>query len=171
MRRKYKAVTPGQRHMLRRKKAQKIERAEYKQYIREGRIGGRKGSRGGRNETGRVTVRGRGGEEKRRRRTIDYRRREGQYSEGIVSSIQYNPSSTGQIAIIQAGYDKRWAILAPEGLQEGQSIIGPKLIETAKTFNIGEVRPIKEVSLGQAIHNIDGKYIRAAGTQGIIQRR
>jgi len=172
MLKKYKPVTPGQRHKIRLIKVRKIDREEYKQYVREGRIGKRKASTAGRNQTGRITVRGRGGAEKRRSRLIDHKRQQGHYSEAIVSQIQYNPSITAQIAILQINNSKRWVIIAPEGIEEGQKIVGQKLVgNSIKTYNIGEARPIIEISLGLAVHNIDGKYVRSAGTQAIVQRR
>jgi large subunit ribosomal protein L2 len=99
MLRKFKPVTPGQRHKLRIIKSPK-DKILYKELVRVGRIGTRKPSFAGRNQTGRITVRGRGGGERRRVRVIDYNREEGVYSEGVVRSIQYNPSTTAKVAII-----------------------------------------------------------------------
>lgn len=67
---RYKPITPGLRHKKRLVKPGKLVRAEYVKLIREGVLLGKANKRGGRNNEGRVTVRGRGGEQKRRVRAV-----------------------------------------------------------------------------------------------------
>jgi large subunit ribosomal protein L2 len=106
MLRKYKPVTPGQRFKVRLIKPKKDSNL-YKNLVREGRIKYRKASRGGRNQTGRITVRGRGNIEKRRVRVLDYKREKGQHSLGITSTLRYNPSISATMAIIESGGDSK----------------------------------------------------------------
>jgi large subunit ribosomal protein L2 len=73
-------VTPGQRHKLRLIKRLKAVYEEYKDQIKHNLIGQRKKQTAGRNQEGRITVRGRGGGEKRRIRYIDYDRKYGQFT-------------------------------------------------------------------------------------------
>lgn len=105
--RKYKPVTPGLRHKIKLIQPERTSSEEYKRMVREGLIVGRKTSRGGRNEFGRVTVRGRGGAHKRRLRIIDRARLMGEYTRYIVEREEYNPSITGKMLVVRAD--------APEG--------------------------------------------------------
>ena len=176
--RKFKPVTPAQRHMYRLIKAKRLSQKEYRRIVREGLILGRTIKTGGRGITGRVTVRGRGGGHKIRGRVIDWKRDFGHYTIATVESLQYHPKISSKIALLRAvgdnGKSKRWNILAAEGMKPGQKVIGSGITERLGgnyTFDMGEARPIREVGVGQSIYNIDGKYIRAAGGQGIIERR
>lgn len=119
---------------------------------------------GGRDNFGHVSSWHRGGGHKRRYRLIDFRRDK----RGIparVSAIEYDPNRTARIALlVYADGEKRY-ILAPNGLQVGQTVVaGPD-----SDIQIGNSLPLKSVPLGTVIHNLElipgkgGQVARGAG--------
>jgi large subunit ribosomal protein L2 len=119
----------------------------------------------GRNNTGRVTVRHRGGGHKQQYRVIDFKRDK----IGIparVASIEYDPNRTARIALlIYADGEKRY-IIAPVNLQVGDSLLnGP-----TAPLRDGNTLPMSLIPVGSMIHNIElekgrgGQLVRAAGT-------
>ncbi len=119
---------------------------------------------GGRNNTGKMTMRHRGGGHKRRYRTIDFKRdRQDVFAE--VLTIEYDPNRTSFIALVQYEDGEKRYIIAPEGLQVGQ-----KVISGAKaTPDVGNTMFLGDVPLGTVIHNIQlqpnqrGTIARSAG--------
>jgi large subunit ribosomal protein L2 len=119
----------------------------------------------GRNNQGRITVRHRGGGHKRRYRIIDFKRDKDGVP-GRVSTIEYDPNRSARIAlIVYADGEKRY-ILAPHGLQVGQTIMsGPEA-----EIRVGNCLPLRNLPLGSTIHNIElspgrgGQLVRSAGT-------
>lgn len=80
---------------------------------------------GGRNNTGRITSRHRGGGHKRRYRVIDFKRNKIGV-EAVVLTIEYDPNRTARIALVQYTDDEKRYIIAPEGLKVGTKIVaGP----------------------------------------------
>lgn len=129
-------------------------------------------STGGRNNQGRMTMRYIGGGHKRRYRLIDFKREK----DGIparVESIQYDPNRTARIALLfYADGEKRY-MLAPNGLQAGQTVLsGPGIAP-----EIGNSLPLGEIPLGTLIHNIElhpgqgGVMARSAGTYAQLTSR
>jgi len=120
---------------------------------------------GGRNNTGKMTMRHIGGGHKRRYRIIDFKRNNSNV-EGEVKTIEYDPNRTAFIALVEfTDGDKRY-ILAPAGLKVGQKVNqGPGSIP-----DTGNAMPMKEMPLGSLIHNIElqigqgGRLCRSAGT-------
>ncbi len=119
----------------------------------------------GRNNQGRLTVRHRGGGHKRRYRVIDFRRDK----IGIparVDSIEYDPNRTARIALlVYADGEKRY-ILAPLGLQVGDTVMSGPDAE----IRPGNALPLVNIPLGTLVHNIElqpgrgGQLVRSAGT-------
>ncbi|WP_448522954.1 50S ribosomal protein L2 [Pseudothermotoga sp.] len=119
---------------------------------------------GGRNHYGRTTVRFRGGGHKRKYRIIDFRRDK----IGIpakVASIEYDPNRTARIALlVYADGEKRY-ILAPNGLQVGDTLMAGPDAE----IRVGNALPLEKIPLGTMIHNVEirpgsgGKIARSAG--------
>lgn len=162
MLRKYKAITPSLRHKI---SILKPKRWSLKLLKREGLINQRVHQTGGRNNTGRITIRHIGGGHKRRYRSVDLARLKGQYSTNLVERIDYDPNRSGYLALLSCG-KKRWYILASEGLKVGDKITGYK--KENVSFSEGHSMPLKYMPLGTIIHNIDGKLIRSAGTKGSL---
>jgi len=132
---------------------------------------GKRGT-GGRNNLGRIAVRHRGGGHRRLLRTIDFRR-DKENVPGKVATIEYDPNRSARIALIHySDGDKRY-IVAPLGLQVGQSVV------TGASADIlpGNVLPLKNIPLGTEIHNIElkpgrgGQLVRSAGSVAQLMAR
>jgi len=123
-----------------------------------------KKSKAGRNSRGVVTVRHRGAGEKRALRIIDWKRDKYDIP-GKVAAIEYDPNRTARIALIfYADGEKRY-IIAPVGLNVGDTIMsGPKA-----EIKVGNSMPMKNMPAGTEIHNIEvqkgrgGQLVRSAG--------
>jgi large subunit ribosomal protein L2 len=119
----------------------------------------------GRNNQGKITVRHRGGGHKRRYRIIDFKR-EKYGIPATVREIEYDPNRTARIALLfYADGEKRY-ILAPVGLQVGDTVMsGPEA-----EIRVGNALPIYRIPLGTQLHNIElqpgkgGQLVRSAGT-------
>ena len=120
---------------------------------------------GGRNNTGRITSRHRGGGHKRKYRIIDFKRNKFDIP-GIVETIEYDPNRSCRIALIQYKDGEKRYILAPEKIKVGQTIISGKSVE----LQDGNALPIGRVPVGMFVHNIElkpgkgGQMARSAGT-------
>lgn len=120
--------------------------------------------KGGRNNTGRVTVRHQGGGHRRQYRIIDFRRDKLEVP-GTVKSIEYDPNRSARIALVQYVDGERRYILWPEGLKIGDTVISSAEAE----IHPGNSLQLKDVPLGSFVHNVEmkpgkgGQMIRSAG--------
>ena len=121
-------------------------------------------SAGGRNNTGRVTMWGRGGGHKRSYRIVDFKRLKHDMS-GTVERIEYDPNRTAFIALIGYEDGEQAYILAPQRLK-----VGDKVISGEKTdVKPGNAMPLKNIPVGTVIHNVElkpgkgGQMARSAG--------
>ena len=117
-----------------------------------------------RNTRGKITVRHRGGGSRRKYRIIDFKRNKDGIP-GKVSTIEYDPNRTSNIAlIVYADGEKRY-IIAPEGLKVGQVIFSGADAD----IQVGNALPMKNIPVGTIIHNIElkagkgGQLARSAG--------
>ena len=118
----------------------------------------------GRNANGRITVRHRGGGNRRKIRIIDWKRKKDGMPAKVVA-IEYDPNRTAHIALIQYLDGQRAYILAPDGLKAGMVVeSGPEA-----DIIIGNCLPIEYIPVGTVIHNIEMKpgkgaqMVRTAG--------
>ncbi len=120
--------------------------------------------RAGRNNRGKITVRHRGGGEKRLLRIIDFKRDKIGIP-GRVAAIEYDPNRTARIALIHYVDGEKRYILAPVGLKVGNMIMSGSEAE----FKPGNALPLKLIPSGTQIHNIElipgkgGQIVRSAG--------
>ncbi|MBS2097191.1 50S ribosomal protein L2 [Carboxylicivirga linearis] len=120
---------------------------------------------GGRNNSGKMTIRNIGGGHKRRYRVIDFKRDKDGVN-ATVESIQYDPNRSARIALLEYADGEKRYILAPNGLQVGQEIASGSGVAP----EIGNSLPLSEIPLGSIIHNIElrpgqgGIMARSAGT-------
>jgi large subunit ribosomal protein L2 len=119
----------------------------------------------GRNNNGKMTIRHRGGGHKRNYRIIDFKRDKFGIP-GKVVSIEYDPNRSARIALINYVDGEKRYIIAPSGLQVGQTVLsGPEA-----DILTGNALPIKNIPLGTQIHNIElkpgkgGQMARSAGS-------
>ena len=119
---------------------------------------------GGRNHSGKVTVRFRGGGARRIYRIIDFKRDK----EGVparVATIEYDPNRTCNIALLHYADGEKRYILAPQGLAVGDDVENGARVEP----KVGNCMPLSAIPAGLEIHNIElnpgqgGKLVRSAG--------
>lgn len=156
---KYKPTSPGRRHMT----GATFEEITKTKPERSLIVPLRK--RGGRNNQGRITVRHRGGGNRRFLRIVDFKRRK----RGIparVAAIEYDPNRSARLALLHYVDGEKAYILAPLGLQVGDTLMaGPEA-----EIRPGNAMPLANIPLGTMIHNIElqegrgGQLVRAAGT-------
>ena len=119
----------------------------------------------GRNSYGRITVRHRGGGNRRKYRIIDFKRDKFDV-EGTVVRIEYDPNRSAYIALIQYTDGEKRYILAPVDLKPGDKVIS----STNADIKAGNCLPISEIPVGTIIHNIElypgkgAQLVRSAGT-------
>ena len=126
----------------------------------------------GRNNQGRITVRHKGGGVKRKYRIIDFKRNKLDIP-GKVASIEYDPSRTANIALINYVDGEKRYILAPKNLKVGDQIIAGESAD----IKPGNALPIMNIPVGTLVHNIElrpgkgGEIARSAGTSAQILGR
>ncbi len=119
----------------------------------------------GRNSYGRITVRHKGGGNRRKYRVIDFKRNKLDV-EGKVLRLEYDPNRSANIALIEYADGEKRYILAPTGLKAGDSVIA----SAAADIQPGNALPIANIPVGTVIHNIElypgkgAQLVRAAGT-------
>ena len=104
----------------------------------------------GRNHTGRITSRRRGGGHKRKYRRIDFKRDKTGVP-GTVREIEYDPNRSARIALIQYADGEKRYILHPRGLAVGDTIVAGPGVEA----NLGNNLPLANVPLGTTVHCVE----------------
>ncbi len=119
----------------------------------------------GRNNQGKITVRHRGGGNRRKYRIIDFKRNSKDGIPAKVATIEYDPNRTANIALINYVDGAKAYIIAPEGLKVGQTVMsGPEA-----EVRLGNCLPLELIPVGTMIHNIElhpgkgGQMARSAG--------
>ena len=121
--------------------------------------------KGGRNNQGKITVRHRGGGAKRKYRIIDFKRdKDGVI--GTVSSIEYDPNRSANIALIKYADGEKRYIIAPKGIK-----VGDKIESGANAdIKVGNALPLENIPEGTVVHNVElkagkgGQLARSAGS-------
>ena len=164
--RKFNPITPGQRHKV------AITFDEITVSSPEKSLLAKKKKSGGRNDTGKMTIENIGGGHKKRYRRIDFKRDKF----GIpakVSTIEYDPNRTANIALLFYVDGEKRYILAPAGLEVGMEVISAK----DAPINVGNTLPLSNLPLGTVIHNIELKpgqgaiLVRSAGSYGQLMAK
>ncbi len=160
---KYKPTSPGRRHMT----GATFEEITKTEPERSLIVPKRK--TGGRNVYGRITVRHRGGGNRRHYRIIDFKRDK----RGIparVAAIEYDPNRSARIALLHYVDGEKRYILAPLGLKVGDMVMaGPEA-----EIRPGNSLPLANIPVGTLVHNIElyegrgGQLVRAAGTSAQV---
>ena len=120
---------------------------------------------GGRNNTGRITVRHQGGGAKRKYRIIDFKRdKDGVI--GTVTAIEYDPNRSANIALITYADGEKRYIIAPKGIEVGMKIESGENVD----IKVGNSLPLANIPEGTMVHNIElkagkgGQMARSAGS-------
>lgn len=130
---------------------------------------------GGRNNQGKITVRGRGGGAKRRYRVIDFKRKDREGIDGKVVAIEYDPNRSSHIALIEYADGVKRYIPAPAGLKVGSTIEcsrqGPVEPEP------GNVMLLRYIPTGLSVHCVEltpgrgAQICRSAGVSARLSNR
>lgn len=156
---KYKPVTPSRRTMT----TNSFE--EITKFTPEKSLVVIKKKKSGRNSYGRITVRHRGGGNRKKYRIIDFKRRKDDMYATVIG-IEYDPNRSANIALIQYEDGVKAYILAPKDLKDGDKVIsGTENID----IKPGNVTTISKIPVGTIVHNIElnpgqgGKFVKSAG--------
>jgi len=158
---KYKPLTPGRR----KSSVDSFSDITKKDPVKKLKI--IKKRKGGRNATGRITVRHQGGGAKRFIRVIDYKRDKFDIP-AIVKTIEYDPNRNARIALVVYKDGEKRYIVAPNELKVGQAIISSK--ENKIKVQSGNAMPLKNMPEGAIMYNIEltpgkgGQLVRGAGS-------
>jgi large subunit ribosomal protein L2 len=120
---------------------------------------------GGRNHSGRITSRFRGGGHKRRYRLIDFKRGKSGVPATVVA-IEYDPNRSARIALLHYKDGHKAYILAPDGLELGHEVVSSR----AADIKPGNTLQLRFIPAGTMVHNLEmkvgkgGQLVRAAGT-------
>jgi len=157
--RKYKPTTPGRRGMTASTFEEVTRDRPEKSLVAKGR------NRAGRNTHGRVTARHQGGGNKRRYRTIDFRRDK----DGVpakVAHIEYDPNRTARIALLHYLDGEKRYILAPQGLEVGDTVVSGEGADVRP----GNSLALRNIPVGTTLHAVElkpgagARMARSAGT-------
>ena len=154
---KYKPTTPGRRNMT----VPSFE--EITKFSPEKSLIVTKKKHAGRNSYGRITVRHRGGGNRRKYRVIDFKRQNDKAN--TVVGIEYDPNRTAYIALLQDTEGTKSYIIAPEGLKAGDVIYSGSEAD----IKPGNTLPIANIPVGTVINNIEvypgkgAQLVRSAG--------
>jgi len=121
--------------------------------------------KGGRNNSGKITVRHRGGGAKRKYRVIDFKRNKDDIP-GRIASIEYDPNRSAYIALVNYADGEKRYILAAKDLKVGDEILSGEHVD----IKLGNAAPLKNIPVGTIVHNVElkpgkgGQIARSAGT-------
>lgn len=163
---KYRPTTPGRRFMTTPDYAE-ITKSEPERGLVESLK-----KHGGRNNTGRITLRHRGGGFRKLYRIIDFKRDKIGVP-GKVASIEYDPNRSARIALIHYADGEKRYVIAPVGLKAGETILaGP-----SSDIKPGNALKLRDIPDGTVIHNIElepgrgGVVVRSAGSSAQLMAK
>ncbi|HOV93398.1 MAG TPA: 50S ribosomal protein L2 [Spirochaetales bacterium] len=163
--RTFRPITPGLRHRV---QVVNDEITTNKSNPEKSLTKGKR-STGGRASNGRISVRHHGGGHKKLYREIDFKRDKFDIP-AVVSSIEYDPNRSANIALLKYADGEKRYIIAPKGLKVGQKVMsGPKA-----TPEVGNALPLENIPLGFTVHNIEltlgrgGQLARSAGAGALL---
>ena len=126
----------------------------------------------GRNSYGRITVRHRGGGNRRKYRVIDFKREKAGVPAQVLT-LEYDPNRSAHIALVQYEDGEKRYIIAPNGLKVGDTVVsGPEADIIA-----GNALPLANIPVGTFIHNVElypgkgAQLARAAGIQAQLMAK
>ena len=148
---KAKPTSPGRRAVVQVKREGLHKGAAYAPLLEK------KNRSGGRNNTGRITVRHIGGGHKQKYRKIDFKRiKDG--IEAVVERLEYDPMRTAHIALVLYKDGERRYMVAPKGLKTGDTVLsGPEA-----PISVGNCLPLQNIPVGSVVHCIELKPLKGA---------
>ncbi len=164
--RKYNPTSPARRFMT------VSDFAEITKSTPERSLLAKKDKHAGRNSYGRITVRHRGGGNRRKYRIIDFKRNKDGMPATVIG-IEYDPNRSANIALIQYEDGEKAYILAPLGLTDGHVVVSGE----GADIKPGNALFIKDIPVGTLIHNIElypgkgGQLVRSAGNSAQLMAK
>ncbi len=155
----YKPTTPGQRDLV------LVDRSELWSGRPEKSLSFGLNKKGGRNNSGRITMRRKGGGAKRLYRLIDFKRNKLDIK-GTVERIEYDPNRTAFIALVKYEDGEKSYILAPQRIKVSDTIVS----SSSSDIKPGNAMPFTGMPIGTIVHNVElkrgkgGQIARAAGS-------
>jgi len=128
--------------------------------------------KGGRNNSGRMTMRYIGGGHKKNVRIIDFKREKFNIP-ATVATVEYDPSRTAHIALLHYADGEKRYILAPNGLKVGDKVISGDEVAP----EVGNALPLSKIPLGTIVHNVEirpksgAAMVRSAGSYAQLLAR
>ena len=162
----YKPVTPGRRGMT------VIDYSGLSKVAPEKSLLTSLKNKSGRNSYGRITVRHKGGANRRKYRVIDFKRNKLDM-EATVLTLEYDPNRTAFIALVQYEDGEKRYILAPEGLKVGDKVVSG----TSADIKPGNALPMSAIPVGTVIHNVElypgkgAQLVRSAGNMAQLMAK
>lgn len=162
----YNPTTPGRRQMT------SLDYSELSKVEPEKSLLEKLSKHSGRNNYGRITVRHKGGGNKRKYRTIDFKRKKLDITANVLT-LEYDPNRSGFIALIQYEDGEKSYILAPHHLKVGDVVVSS---ETAD-IKPGNCLPLKSIPVGTVIHNVElypgkgAQLVRSAGNSAQLMAK
>lgn len=162
----FKPITPGQRSLILVDRSD-LWKGKPVKSLTEGLT-----KNGGRNNTGRVTARRRGGGHKRTYRVVDFKRQKHDIA-AEVQRIEYDPNRSAYIALIKYDDGELSYILAPQRLAAGDKVISGEKVDVKP----GNAMPLSNMPIGTIVHNVEmklgkgGQIARSAGTYAQLAGR
>ncbi len=155
----YKPTSPGQRNLV------LVDRSELWNGRPEKSLSAGISKKSGRNNSGRITMRRKGGGAKRLYRIVDFKRNKIDVK-GVVERIEYDPNRTAFIALIKYEDGEKAYILAPQRLKVSDTVIS----SLSSDIKPGNSMPFTGMPIGTIVHNVElksgkgGQIARAAGS-------
>ena len=162
----YKPTTPSRRNMSVTDYSELSKNGPEKSLLRS------LNKKAGRNSYGRITVRHRGGGNRKKYRIIDFKRQKFDVP-GKVLTLEYDPNRSSHIALVGYSDGEKRYIIAPQGLTVGQEIMAG----TNADIKVGNALPLSSIPVGTFIHNVElypgkgAQLARAAGNMAQLMAK
>ena len=120
--------------------------------------------KGGRNNTGRITTRHKGGGHKQHYRVVDFKRNKDGVP-GVVERLEYDPNRSANIALVKYADGERRYIIAAKGVEAGTAVVSGQ----DAPIKVGNALPLRNIPVGSVVHCIELKpgkgaqIVRSAG--------
>ena len=162
----YKPTTPSRRNMSVTDYSELSKNGPEKSLLRS------LNKKAGRNSYGRITVRHRGGGNRKKYRIIDFKRQKFDMP-GKILTLEYDPNRSSHIALVGYSDGEKRYIIAPQGLTVGQEIMAG----TSADIKVGNALPLSSIPVGTFIHNVElypgkgAQLARAAGNMAQLMAK
>ena len=163
---KYNPTSPARRFMT------VSDFSEITKFEPERSLLAKKKKNAGRNSYGRITVRHRGGGNRKKYRIIDFKRNKDGIAATVIG-IEYDPNRSANIALLQYEDGTKAYILAPQGLKDGDKVVSGQ----GADIKPGNALEIKDIPVGTLIHNMElypgkgGQLVRSAGVSAQLMAK